>query len=76
MDGVDVRDIDEHYLRDAIAVVPQKVLLFSGTIEKICAGVGATRASWNCAKAAKVACAVNLCEDLHRAIRQCWGRVA
>ncbi len=32
MDGVDVNEIDEHTLRDAIAVVPQKALLFTGTV--------------------------------------------
>lgn len=32
VNGADVRDIDEHDLRDAIAVVPQKNVLFSGSI--------------------------------------------
>ncbi len=32
VDGVDVNEIDPHALRGAIAVVPQKALLFSGTI--------------------------------------------
>ncbi|MCQ2482834.1 MAG: ABC transporter ATP-binding protein/permease [Clostridia bacterium] len=33
IDGADVNDIDEKVLRDSIAIVPQKALLFSGTIE-------------------------------------------
>lgn len=33
IDGVDVTEWAEHSLRQAIAVVPQKALLFSGTIE-------------------------------------------
>lgn len=33
IDGTDVCKLDEHILRDAIAVVPQKALLFSGSIE-------------------------------------------
>lgn len=33
IDGIDVRDIPQHTLRDHIGVVPQKGLLFSGTIE-------------------------------------------
>jgi ATP-binding cassette subfamily B protein len=33
VDGVDVRDVTQHDLRDKIGYVPQKTLLFSGTIE-------------------------------------------
>lgn len=33
VDGINVQEYDEHMLREAIAVVPQKALLFSGTIE-------------------------------------------
>lgn len=33
VDGFDVTEIDEKTLRDAIAVVPQKALLFTGTIK-------------------------------------------
>jgi subfamily B ATP-binding cassette protein MsbA len=32
-DGVDVRDLDVHWLRDQIGVVPQQTFLFAGTIE-------------------------------------------
>lgn len=32
VDGVDVRDLDPHELRSAVATVPQKAYLFSGTI--------------------------------------------
>jgi len=32
MDGIDIRDIDPKVLRDRIAVVSQKVILFTGTI--------------------------------------------
>lgn len=32
VDGVNVNQLEEHMLREAIAVVPQKALLFSGTI--------------------------------------------
>lgn len=32
IDGTDVTQMDEHMLREAIAMVPQKALLFSGTI--------------------------------------------
>lgn len=33
VDGVNVNDLDERILRNAIAVVPQKALLFSGSVE-------------------------------------------
>lgn len=33
IDGIDVRDIDLHSLRDKIGFIPQKGMLFSGTIE-------------------------------------------
>lgn len=33
VDGVDVRDVDQHELRDKIGYVPQKGSLFSGTIK-------------------------------------------
>ena len=33
VDGVDVRDVTQHDLRNKIGYVPQKTLLFSGTIE-------------------------------------------
>lgn len=33
IDGIDINSIEENSLRDAIAVVPQKALLFSGTIK-------------------------------------------
>lgn len=32
IDGVDIRDVNQHDLRDKIGLVPQKGLLFSGTI--------------------------------------------
>lgn len=32
IDGIDVRDFTQHYLRDNIGLVPQKGVLFSGTI--------------------------------------------
>lgn len=32
VDGVDVRDLDQKVLREKIAVVPQKTVLFSGTV--------------------------------------------
>jgi len=33
MDGVDIREVTQHDLRDKIGYVPQKAVLFSGTIE-------------------------------------------
>ena len=33
IDGVDIRDVTQHNLRDVIGFVPQKGVLFSGTIE-------------------------------------------
>ncbi len=33
VDGIDIRDISQHELRDKIGYVPQKAVLFSGTIE-------------------------------------------
>ncbi len=32
VDGVDIRNVNQHDLRDKIGLVPQKGLLFSGTI--------------------------------------------
>lgn len=57
IDGCDVTEIDTRLLRTAVAVVPQKALLFSGTIRE--------NLRWGCAKAedeelyraAKIACA-------------------
>lgn len=34
VDGVDIRQLDPHKLRDRIAIVPQNTILFSGTIEE------------------------------------------
>lgn len=33
IDGVDIRELSQHQLRDMIGYVPQKAMLFSGTIE-------------------------------------------
>ncbi|MCI8284865.1 MAG: ABC transporter ATP-binding protein [Firmicutes bacterium] len=33
IDGIDIRDISQHKLREAIGLIPQKGILFSGTIE-------------------------------------------
>jgi ATP-binding cassette subfamily B multidrug efflux pump len=33
IDGVDIRDVSQHELHDAIGYIPQKTLLFSGTVE-------------------------------------------
>lgn len=33
IDGIDIRDLSQHNLRDVIGLVPQKGILFSGTIE-------------------------------------------
>ncbi len=33
IDGVDIRDVSQHELRDKIGFIPQKSILFSGTIE-------------------------------------------
>ncbi len=33
LDGIDVRDVNQHELRDKIGFVPQKGFLFSGTVE-------------------------------------------
>ncbi len=33
LDGIDIRDVQQHDLRDKIGYVPQKGMLFSGTIE-------------------------------------------
>lgn len=57
IDGTDVTQISEEALRWAVAVVPQKALLFSGSIlENLCWGrEGADRAEIE--KAAEIACA-------------------
>lgn len=34
MDGIDIRQLDPAKIRDRIAIVPQKTILFSGTIEE------------------------------------------
>ncbi len=33
VDGIDIREVNQHELRDKIGYVPQKGVLFSGTIE-------------------------------------------
>ena len=34
VNGVDIRNINQHKLRDEIGYVPQKAVLFSGTIDR------------------------------------------
>ena len=57
MDGCDVTEIDVRLLRAAVAVVPQKALLFSGTIrENLCWG-SETASDEELCRAAEAACA-------------------
>lgn len=63
IDGYDVTEVDTRLLRTAIAVVPQKALLFSGTIRE--------NLRWGCEqaedqelyRAAEIACAASFIED-------------
>lgn len=57
IDGTDVRKIDPQRLRRAIAVVPQKALLFSGTILENLRWGDETASEEEIRKAARIACA-------------------
>lgn len=63
LDGCDVTQIDLHLLRNAIAVVPQKALLFSGTIRENLRWGRADASEEELKAAAKVACADTFIEQ-------------
>ena len=57
IDGCDVTQIDTKHLRSAIAVVPQKALLFSGTIRENLRWGSAKATDSELQRAAQIACA-------------------
>lgn len=57
MDGCDVTEIDVRLLRAAVAVVPQKALLFSGTIRENLRWGSETASDEELCRAAEAACA-------------------
>ena len=57
VDGCDVREMKESYLRSAIAVVPQKALLFSGTIRENLRWGREDASDAETEEAARIACA-------------------
>ncbi|WP_136193234.1 ABC transporter ATP-binding protein [Actinomyces procaprae] len=66
VDGVDVRDLDPHELRENVATVPQKAYLFSGTIRSTLAHgrQDATDAElWDALEAAQAAGFVQALDD-------------
>lgn len=57
VDGSDVTRVSEKELRQAVAVVPQKALLFSGTIAENLRWGREDAGEWEIREAAKIACA-------------------
>jgi len=57
IDGCDVRQIDKKWLRNAIAVAPQKALLFSGTIRENLLWGNSKATDEDLQRAARIACA-------------------
>ena len=55
LDGVDIRKVSQHNLRDKIGYVPQKGMLFSGTIESNLKYAGENIADEDMIKAAEIA---------------------
>ena len=64
VDGINVNDIDESVLRGAIAAVPQKALLFSGTVEYNLRWGKENASEHEIRQAAKAACADEFIEKL------------
>ncbi len=63
LDGMDVTQIDTERLRGAVAVVPQKALLFSGTIEENLRWGKPEATVEEIREAARIACAEAFIED-------------
>lgn len=63
IDGTDVRDFTQHYLRENIGLVPQKGVLFSGTISSNLSFGLETATSEQLAEAAEIAQARNFIEE-------------
>lgn len=83
VDGVDVRDIPQHELRDAIGYVPQKGVLFSGDISSNLRYGGEDADADVLRRAAEVAQATEFIDELPDGLKppsvrahQCFGRTA
>ncbi len=63
IDGTDVRDFTQHYLRENIGLVPQKGVLFSGTISSNLSFGLETATSEQLVEAAEIAQARNFIEE-------------
>lgn len=66
VDGVDVRDITQHELRDKLGYVPQKGVLFSGTIESNILYGNPDGSEEEMKEAAEIAQAAAFIEEKHR----------
>ncbi len=64
LNGIDVRDIEEKHLRSAIAVVPQKALLFSGTIRENLLWGRADASDAEIEEASRIACAKEFIREM------------
>ena len=63
MDGVDIRDLTQHDLREEIGYVPQKGVLFSGTIASNLRFGAEDAADQQIAEAARIAQAADFIEE-------------
>jgi len=66
VDGVDVRDLTQQDLRSVIGYVPQKGVLFSGTVEENIAFGNPKLSKEDAIKAAKVACADSFINEMEK----------
>lgn len=63
INGIDVREVSQYELREQIGYVPQKALLFSGTVESNLKYTDENTSDTEIIKAAKIAQAIEFIED-------------
>lgn len=70
IDGVNIKDVSQHDLRDIIGFVPQKGMLFSGTIESNIKYADDTMSDERMIKAAEIAQATEFIEDKEKKYKE------
>ena len=70
IDGVNIKDVSQHNLRDIIGFVPQKGMLFSGTIESNIKYADDTMSDERMIKAAEIAQATEFIEDKEKKYKE------
>lgn len=74
VDGIDVREMDEKTLRTAVAVVPQKAVLFTGTIMDNLRWGMQEASEDELKKATKIACAASFVEKTEKGYESLVGQ--